>query len=207
MSILLVFTHPDSIQDTWPKIANREDVVNLRHLPILQFDEVLGKFTPCSDGIVSGLYFVSDNHADAENLLAKHLPVSRSDVFILKHQHPNYDIDAAQVEIGHHIAGDRFYQPVFDFLLDGEQEKFSRILDAVFPQILPITLQLLHSCLVPKNAPRKLPEKLIAEYRNKYEQFWAAAGGGLDDVRLTQADPFDPTYIVALSNLRDALLA
>lgn len=205
MSILLVFTHPASINGMGHAIGNREDVLNLNNEPILWYEENAYQFQPHRAEMTEGLFFVCD--ATAEQGLNQYLPEDRSELFVLKHQSPSYNIDGAKVEVGHHITGDRFYQPVFDFLIDDQPEKFSRILEAVFPKILPIKLQLLHKCLIPISAPRHLPQALDEQYSDLYEQFWEAAGGGLDDEQLTESDPFNPAYIAALTNLRDTLLA
>lgn len=207
MSILLIFTHPDSIAGMPHELEKRDDVRSLSLTPIIHFDEDSNVFVAHKGKMESGLFFVSDSHSESQKSLVDQLPQNRSDVFVLKHQSPYYTIDGAKVEVGHHITGDRFYQPVFDVLIDDQHDKVSRILEIVFPQVLSSKLKLLHDCLIPQNAPRNLPKDLEVQYEDTYQEFWEASGGGLGDETLTHPDPFDPAYIAALSRLRDALLA
>lgn len=119
---------------------------------------------------------------------------------------------------GSHISGS-LHEKVFKTLFDNEKDKVKRVIELVFPTaeaILSKKLDLLHNLLVPPAD--------FAEVNKQWEEIEttveSAKASGINVSLATNEDalkafqmavngindPFDPGYIKALADLRDAIL-
>lgn len=168
--------------------------------------------------IETDLFLVKDESTTPFNLVS----INPENDYLMHHNtirnHTNEGFKGVH-DKGMHEEGNKWYTGVFDRILDDDANKAERIIDFLFPSveiILGKKLDLLHSLLVPPVDTTEANAKW-ANIRNIVQT--ARASGinvslATDENALTtfqnkvngMNDPFDPRYIEALTDLRDALL-
>lgn len=145
MEKLIVFTKVSKLNSVDNNFARRNDIFQLNTHLILHYDELNKDFKVANDFNIPGLYFVQDTiPKDNFNTLTESL--DKYKMIVLKHRLPAFEMEGFKVvREGAHESTGPYYHKLVNFLMDGENDKISRIIEIFkYDHILEKKLELIN---------------------------------------------------------------
>lgn len=218
MKRIFISTNYIKLEKVIDEKRNLKGINLINNYDLLYFNKASQSFQ-AEPVIETDLFLVKDESTTPFNLLT----INPEKDYLMHHNtirnHTNAGFKGVH-DKGMHEENNKWYTGVFDIILDNEVSKAEHIIDFLFPTeeiVLGKKLDLLHSLLIPPID--------IAEANNKWADIektvqTARASGitvslATDENAITTFqnavnginDPFDPEYIKALADLRDAILS